>query len=355
MASSSFATELIGRTLQEFGLKGTISGTYHCTLLRNDVGLAHTLLIDTALLDVANALEQLIAFGPTVKLHVRAARTEDGIPSPTSSNDYTKLVLKSYEAIEKVLVAILAFFRLEANGVRDAEGHHTFHTDTLSTFNRPNFPLPGLLRVIGADRAEKPFADDTTVYAMIDTLRRLRNKVSSARKEGHDLPADSIVRIARGCSYLCWCLRIFSTLLGAFVICIHFERKSRQTGARIGDIKPWAAKEVKSVVRICALTLGGHFPCQRHGKTLQKRLMATEVEDRKRVRAILQSVQVETEEPPPRPPVQKMTSVNNSESRQAERQSDHTTRNSNNPGRVEQCWAFVVFIRGKRYTSQTVP
>ncbi|KAL8930919.1 MAG: hypothetical protein Q9208_000020 [Pyrenodesmia sp. 3 TL-2023] len=298
---------------------------------------------DPALLDVADALERLIAFGPTVGLHVGSASSKNGKRFTASSTDYTRLVLKSYEAIEKVLVAILAFLKLEADGVRDAEGHHTFHIDTLSTFDRSNFPLPGLLQAVVTDKAEKPFADDTSVHAMIDTLRRLRNKVSSAGKEGLEIPADSIVRIALGCSYICWCWRIFSALLGAFVICIDLERTCRQTGARIVNIQPWSKEKVKRVMRICTLSLDRNPTCSRHGGSLKKSLMAKEVEDRKQVRAMLQSVQVKSRGPAPR------------RSTQPQRRSGRPLNHMIISEQAQQCWAFIVVIGGKHYTSQTAP
>ncbi|KAL9031705.1 MAG: hypothetical protein Q9196_000301 [Gyalolechia fulgens] len=190
--------------------------------------------------------------------------------------------MKTYDAIEKVLVAILASLKITVKDERDQEGHHTFHLKVLRAIDDSKLPLFRLLRILPTRKSTTSSMDDSCPYGMIDSLRKLRNEASYPFTSiGKDATED-VISTDHDCSYLCWCIRIFGALLAGFVVCVHEQDRS------VIKARCLSSKEITSMVHVCVRTLACDHHCPRHDRELYQKLRRSKEVDRININFFIQ-------------------------------------------------------------------
>ncbi|KAL8944310.1 MAG: hypothetical protein Q9216_000494 [Gyalolechia sp. 2 TL-2023] len=190
--------------------------------------------------------------------------------------------MKTYNAIEKVLVALLTFLKISVKGERDQDGQHAFHQNVLRAFDNSKTPLYRLLRILPATKRKTSSMDDSCPYGMIDSLRKLRNEASYPFTSLGKNAAEDPVSIDHDCSYLCWCIRIFGVLLAGFIVCIHEQDRS------VIEARWLSSKEVTSMVHVCVRTLAYNHHCPKHDRELYQKLNRSKDVDRININFFIQ-------------------------------------------------------------------
>ncbi|KAL8720194.1 MAG: hypothetical protein Q9225_002925 [Loekoesia sp. 1 TL-2023] len=207
----AFSTSVMRKAMEEFSLDLKILGKFrHDTRLIR--GLHFDILdIDPSLWSIAERLQYLeIAFSSLIRFGERSL-----IAKPEELVSVLDQSLKNYVAcygpIEKVLIALLEFLKIDVDKTRDPEGNHSFHLKVLEAFDKPENPL----RFLFQHGSKTPTARDA-----IDDLRKDRNEFYGAKRERRRC----LIRWTRPCDFYDGCMRVMGALYAAFVICWREQR-----------------------------------------------------------------------------------------------------------------------------------